>query len=108
MIQKTARVPHECPCAECSECPTGKTATLHQSINLIAARFDEKSRRRFVGLLAQQHGYGGIRYFAMVTGLSHTTILLGQREIQEADTERDGRIRKSGGGRKLFEKKMHR
>jgi len=38
--------------------------------------------------------------------MSHTTILRGQREIQQADAELGGRIRTSGGGRKLAEKKM--
>lgn len=72
----------------------------------MVAAFDEKSRRRFVGLLALQSGYGGVRYFAMVTGLSHTTILRGRREVQQADAELAGRIRAPGGGRKLAEKKM--
>jgi hypothetical protein len=74
----------------------------------VLAAFDEKSRRRFVGLLALQHGYGGVRYFAMVSGLSHTTILRGRREIQEADADLAGRIRAPGGGRKFIEKKTHR
>lgn len=101
-----ARSTYQCRCPECSEHPTSETATLHGSINRVIAAFDEKSRRRFVGLLAMQNGYGGVRYFATVTGLSHTTILRGRREIQQADAELDGRIRAPGGGRKSAEKKM--
>ena len=106
MADKKARAPYQCRCAECSDHPTSETARLHRSINHVTAALDEKNRRRFVGLLSQQNGYGGIRYFAMVTGMSHTTILRGQREIQQADAELGGRIRTSGGGRKLAEKKM--
>jgi len=81
-------------------------ATLHTSINRVVASFDEKSRRRFVGLLAMQHGYGGVQHLRRVTGLSRTTILRGQREIAQADSDRLGRIRSRGGGGQFLEKKM--
>lgn len=106
MTEKKPRAAHQCRCLECSEHPTSETASLHRSINHVSATLDEKCRRRFVGLLALQNGYGGVQYFAGVTGLSRTTILRGQREIQQADTALSGRIRASGGGGKFAEKKM--
>ncbi len=108
MAETKSRDVYRCRCAECSEDPTSETAKLHSSINHVSAALDEKNRRRFVGLLAMQNGYGGVRYYCMVTGLSHTTILRGQREIQQADAALDGRIRASGGGRKRAEKKTGR
>jgi hypothetical protein len=94
-----------CTCQECEQDPDSEVAELHTSINRVLATLDEKSRRRFAGLLATQHGYGGVKYFARITGLSRTTILRGQREVAKADVEKDGRLRATGGGRQLSEKK---
>lgn len=77
---------------------------MHASINRVLASLDEKSRRHFVGLLAAQHGYGGVQHLARVTGLSRTTILRGRREIQQAEPQSSGRVRAAGGGGQLLEK----
>ncbi len=105
MAKTSSRVAHQCRCAECLEYPTSQTAELHRSINHVCATLDEKNRRRFIGLLAMQIGYGGVQHYATVSGLSRTTILRGQREIQQSDAALGGRIRASGGGRKRAEKK---
>jgi hypothetical protein len=65
---------------------------------------DEKSRRRFVGLLATQQGWGGVQLMSRISGLSRTTIRRGQREIARAPRSRRQRIRKRGGGRQRVEK----
>jgi hypothetical protein len=104
MAEHDQRRLHICTCQECRQQPLGETAELHSSINRVLEMLDEKSRRRFIGLLATQHGYGGVQYFARVTGLSRTTILRGQREISLADAECESRIRVAGGGRPLLEK----
>ena len=65
---------------------------------------DEKSRRRFVGLLATQQGWGGVQQMSRITGLSRTTILRGQREIKRTTHSRRPRIRMRGGGRQRVEK----
>lgn len=41
---------------------------------------------------------------AQVTGVSRTTILRGRRESEQIDSVEEGRIRRSGGGRKRVEK----
>jgi hypothetical protein len=105
MAENNQRPLQICTCQACAQYPTGEIAELHVSINRVLAMLDEKSRRRFVGLLATQHGYGGVQYFACVTGLSRTTILRGQRELAQVDAEQDGRLRAAGGGRQLLEKK---
>lgn len=93
-----------CTCEECEENPKGATAKLHASINRVVVTLDEKNRRRFVGLLASQHGYGGVQHLARVTGLSRTTILRGRRELEEVKQGGGSRVRTCGGGGKFIEK----
>jgi hypothetical protein len=96
---------HQCPCSECTDEPTGKTAIVHAGINRMVASLDEKNRRRFAGLWARQLGYGGIQAVARITGLSRTTITFGQQELDREDAAQ-GRVRSVGGGRKATEKKL--
>jgi hypothetical protein len=78
-------------------------ARYHAAINAILSELDERNRRLFVGLLATEHGHGGVALLAQVTGLSRTTILRGQRELERGVPR--GRIRLPGGGRPRVEKK---
>jgi len=95
---------YQCACPECIEQPTSKAAQLHTRINRLVATLDEKHRRQFVGLLASQYGYGGVEYYAVVTGLNRKTISRGKRELEQASGSADERIRASGGGRQRREK----
>lgn len=105
MAENKQRPNHICTCSECQQQPRGETAKLHASINHVLATLNEKNRRRFVALLATQHGYGGVQYFARVTGLSRPTILHEQREITDLDADHTARIRALGGGGQFLEKK---
>ena len=67
---------------------------------------DERSRRLFGGLLARQLGRGGIVRVVEITGLSRMTIRRGIRECEAGQTIDGRRIRRSGGGRQLVEKKI--
>ena len=96
---------HVCPCPDCHRHPRSPIAKLHAGINRVVATMDEKSRRRFIGLLATQRGWGGVRQMSRMTGLSRTTILRGQREIERTTRSRHKRIRRRGGGRLRVEKK---
>ena len=96
---------HNCSCSDCRRPPRSPIAQLHVGINRVAATMDEKSRRRFVGLLATQQGWGGVRQMSQITGLSRTTIRRGQCEIERAPRTRRQRIRQQGGGRQRVEKK---
>lgn len=66
---------------------------------------NEKSRRRFAGLLALQWGRGGIERLSQITGLSRPTIRRGRDEVQrgERGSER-GRVRRTGAGQPAVEK----
>lgn len=66
---------------------------------------DEKNARRVVGLIAEREGRGGIANLSRITGMSHTTIELGQRELNGRDPIPKGRTRRLGGGRTRLEKK---
>lgn len=104
MTAKQHTAIHQCTCEECKRHPHGETAKLHVSINRVVVSLDEKHRRRFVGLLAAQRGYGGVQHVARVTGMSRTTILRGQRELEQRDLASSGRVRAPGGGGTLSEK----
>jgi hypothetical protein len=95
---------YRCTCPECQQDPKGLIAQLHSEIKRLAATLDERNRRRFVGLWASNLGYGGVQHMARVTGMSRTTILRGQREIERNDEHSGERVRARGGGRKQTEK----
>ena len=66
---------------------------------------DEKSRRRFVGLLALQWGRGSIALLNQVTGLSRPTIRRGREEVSRVEKpSQPGRVRQAGAGRHAVEK----
>lgn len=90
---------------ECKAHPRGQIAKEHRAINAMLPGFDERSRRRVVGVLAFEHGHGGIELMRQITGLSRVTIRRGRDEILSgASAKGDKRIRGSGGGRHTTEK----
>jgi hypothetical protein len=103
MTQAEQSKAHQCQCNDCVMSPAGTVAQEHVMINRLMTGLNEKQRRRFAGLLAQQHGYGGIQQMAKVTGLYRHTIARGLRE-NSRDEEADGQIRAVGGGRHQVEK----
>ena len=103
--RKQARI---CACKECKSRGNSQVLEYHRSINRVLLELDERSRRLFAGLLARQMGRGGIQRVFEITGLSRVTIRRGLRECDQAQPGELDRIRKSGGGRKLIEKKALR
>lgn len=99
------RTDHQCTCPTCRAHPRSTTAKEHWAIHRVLALLDEKSRRRFVGLLALQGGRGGIEWVREITGVSRPTIRRGREEVQRAEsaTEHD-RVRRVGAGRRVAEK----
>ncbi len=94
-----------CKCAVCTEHPRSAEATEHKKLNRALSGLDEKHARRVLGLLADRDGHGGIARLSRITGMSHTTILRGKRELVGRDPTPRGRVRQVGGGRKPLEKK---
>jgi hypothetical protein len=101
-----SRKVHVCCCAPCRQAPRGATAEDHRAINRVLVSLDERGRRLFAGLLAQERGHGGVVAVAGITGLSRTTIRRGLLEMRRTDADVRGRVRRSGGGRKRLEKKI--
>lgn len=94
---------HRCQCIGCQQHPHSKTAREHRAINRLLVRLDERSRRQVVGLLAQQHGDGGISLMSRVTGLDRNTIARGRGELRCHNRLAPERIRQPGAGRKPIE-----
>ena len=94
-----------CQCEACTKHPRSAEATEHRKLNRVIAGLDAKHARRVLGLLAEKLGHGGITYLSRVTGMSRTTIVLGQRELVGKDPVPLDRVRRPGGGRKPLEKK---
>lgn len=103
---KPRRGIHECECNACQEHPYSRVAREHQAINHVIVTLDEKSRRRFAGLLALQLGRGGIQLVHQVTGLSRMTIRTGREDIRR--TDRAVSVRRVGAGRPAIEKSTPR
>jgi DNA invertase Pin-like site-specific DNA recombinase len=104
MKKKTKRKIHRCTCKSCAKHPYGKTAQPHQAINRVLLELNERNRRRFVGILANEQGRGGTSQLAEITGLSRTTIVRGCKEIERSGKNLPSGIRHAGAGRLLVEK----
>jgi hypothetical protein len=97
---------HQCECQICCQHPHSETAKEHRAINRLLVTLDEKSRRRFAGLLALTAKHGDIQRLIEITGLSRNTICRGRDEIKRVEPPATRkRIRRAGGGQKPVEKK---
>ena len=75
-----------------------KTKMLMQ---LYYSRLSEKDRRHYAALESLKLGRGGITYISKVLGVDRSTIIIGRKELSEANFYiPEGKQRKSGGGRK--------
>lgn len=99
---KTKKALHTCICKICKLHPYGRMAKEHKAINRVMAGLDERNKRRFVGVLANQQG--NILQLSQITGLSRTTIYRGQSEVEYPRQNPAPGIRRSGAGRTLVEK----
>jgi len=106
MTNRKRRPIHQCACVTCRRHPHSAVAKQHRAINRVVAILDERSRRRFVGLLALQWKRGGVQRLVEITGLSRNTIGRGGQEIEHPRRAAATRgIRRPGGGRQRVEKK---
>jgi hypothetical protein len=104
MKKRNKREVHRCSCERCRLHPYSQEAKWHQSVNRVLSELNERNRRRFAGVLANEEGRGGISHLAEITGLSRTTIARGCREIERSNRKLPLTIRQSGAGRPLVEK----
>ena len=104
MSKPRRRPVHQCQCEICQRHPSSQVARRHKALNRVIADCDEKTRRRLVGLLAQQWGPDCVSLLHRITGLSRNTIQRGRYEITPPVAEPLRRIRRSGAGRIAVEK----
>jgi len=102
MSNKPKKTLHNCPCEICKLHPYSRIAKEHKAINRVLIGLDERNKRRFVGVLANQQG--NILHLSQITGLSRNTIYRGQNEVEHPRRNRAPRIRHAGAGRLPVEK----
>lgn len=75
---------------------------IRRKYELLCPSMNERGRRLWVGAEAQLIGRGGITLVSKATGVAHTTIRRGIRELAEQaeDASPQSHIRRPGGGRK--------
>jgi transposase len=85
----------------CRQKEEGATDSKRENrIQAILPQLDEKQRRLYLAAEVQSMGHGGLKAVHELTGVSKTTIIKGQKELEEGCGKDSERIRKSGGGRK--------
>lgn len=77
---------------------------LKAAILLFYSLLDEQQRRLFAGLESMKLGHGGDSVLAAFLGLDAHTVSRGRQQLLDQQVT-TGRTRRSGGGRKLIEKK---
>jgi transposase len=66
----------------------------------LSDELSERARRRWAAVEAVSLGHGGISVVSAATGLAHSTIRIGIRELNSGNTPPTGRQRRAGAGRK--------
>lgn len=69
----------------------------------LADELSERARRRWAAVEAAALGHGGVSVVSAATGLAHTTIRRGIKELNGGDTPPPARQRRAGAGRKNAE-----
>lgn len=79
----------------------GYEPDVEQKMRDFYQSLSEKDRRRYAAVEAAKFGYGGVTYIADVLGCSQRTIERGRDDLERLpDDPAEGRVRRSGGGRK--------
>lgn len=100
---------HACQCPNCQQPGEHPDKKQHEQMNLLLSRLDEQQRRWYIAVEANRIGRGGARLLSQITGLDEKTIQRGQQELDQGLADRPlKRVRKSGAGRPLVEKKTQR
>lgn len=100
---------HACQCQNCQQAGEHPDKKLHEQMNLLLSRLDEQQRRWCLAVEANRIGRGGVRLLSQITGMDEKTIQRGQQELEQGLAGRPlKRVRLSGAGRPLVEKKTQR
>jgi transposase len=77
-----------------------KEEAIKQRFERVAGDLNERTRRLVAASEAMTLGWGGISAVSRATGLSRQAISQGIKELQNGERSTEGRIRRTGGGRK--------
>lgn len=77
--------------------------TVKEQYKVMKEALNERQWRLYLATEAAKIGYGGISYVSDISGSSWKTIKRGVSELKSKDKLPEGRVRKSGGGRKKLE-----
>ena len=77
-----------------------KLSIYADAYNHISDFLNERERRVFLAETALQFGYGAGTVLSKRTGVSYSTIRRGIKEVLTGEPLEDGRVRRSGAGRK--------
>ncbi len=81
-----------------------RIAGIRRKFQALSPVLDERSRRHWAAVEANELGWGGVTAVSAATGLSRTTINAGMKQLKNRSATEDnntsGRIRRPGGGRK--------
>lgn len=73
---------------------------IKQRFERVAGNLNERTRRLLAANEAIAIGWGGVSAVSRATGLSRQVISQGIKELQDGERSPEGRIRRTGGGRK--------
>ena len=76
---------------------------IQEKFNILTGCFDERTRRLWAAVEANELGHGGVQALSRITGLARQTITDGLQEIASPDSAKkplNDRVRRPGGGRK--------
>lgn len=69
----------------------------------VIRKLNERDKRIFLGALAMNMGYGGVKTISKISGVAETTIRRGITQIQDGSALQDEQVRAPGGGRKSIQ-----
>ena len=75
-------------------------AAIKRRVEQVASKLNERARRLVAASEAMALGWGGVSAVSRASGLSRKAISHGIKELQEGEGEAEGRMRRTGGGRK--------
>lgn len=70
---------------------------IEEKMKRFSGWLSEKDRRRYAAIEAAKLGHGGIEYIARVLACDPKTIRQGLSDLEAAEDQATGRIRKKGG-----------
>jgi hypothetical protein len=75
---------------------------IRERFAVLSPHLDERERRLLAAVEARALGYGGIAAVSLATGIAASTIGRGLKDLASEVALAPGRVRRSGGGRKLL------